>query len=212
MNDRAKRNKLQIRKAIRQQLNYVRRDLEIVKEKMNQSDRVLSSKQLQYLETIQGLYQQQKHMFDHHSHRIDNRIVSIHQPWVRPIVRGKATASVEFGAKVSISMSDGYAMIERLEWDAYNEAGSLIETIEKFYERTGHYPKRILADKIYRNRTNLQYCDKHHIRFNGPKLGRRPKTKRSIPSRRDWKDWSRARETQSKANSVKASGATGLTV
>ena len=167
----------QIRKAIRQQLNYVRRDLEIVKEQMNQSDRVLSSKQLQYLETIQGLYQQQKHMFDHHTHRIDNRIVSIHQPWVRPIVRGKATASVEFGAKVSISMSDGYAMIERLEWDAYNEAGSLVETIEKFYERTGHYPNRILADKIYRNRTNLQYCDKHHIRFNGPKLGRPPKDK-----------------------------------
>jgi len=82
---------------------------------------------------------------------------------------------VEFGAKVSISMSDGYAMIERLEWDAYNEAGSLVETIEKFYERTGHYPNRILADKIYRNRTNLQYCDKHHIRFNGPKLGRPPK-------------------------------------
>ena len=43
---------------------------------------------------------------------------------------------------------------------------------ERFYEREGHYSKRILADKIYRNRDNLAYCKERHIRLSGPALGR----------------------------------------
>lgn len=166
-----------IRKAIRQQMGYVKRDLEIVRILLERSKHPLSSKQQQYLETIIELYHQQKTMFREKSHRIENRIVSIHQPWVRPIVRGKATADVEFGAKIAISMVDGYSSIERLDWDAYNESVDLIETIERHKTRTGQYPERILADKIYRTRKNLQYCETHHIRFNGPKLGRPPQNK-----------------------------------
>jgi hypothetical protein len=29
----------------------------------------------------------------------------------------------------------------------------------------------VLANKIYRNRENLQYCKAHSIRLNGPRLG-----------------------------------------
>ena len=43
---------------------------------------------------------------------------------------------------------------------------------ERFREREGHYPSRILADKIYRNRENLSYCKQHGIRLSGPALGR----------------------------------------
>lgn len=166
-----------IRKAIRQQMGYVKRDLEIVRILLESSKHPLSSKQQQYLETIRELYRQQGTMFREKSHRIENRIVSIHQPWVRPIVRGKATADVEFGAKIAISMVDGYSSIERLDWDAYNESVDLIKTIERHKTRTGQYPERILADKIYRTRKNLQFCETHHIRFNGPKLGRPPQNK-----------------------------------
>ena len=41
-------------------------------------------------------------------HHASDWIVSVRQSWVRPIVRGKTTADVEFGAKISISMVDGY--------------------------------------------------------------------------------------------------------
>ena len=44
--------------------------------------------------------------------------------------------------------------------------------VESFREREGHYPSRILADKIYRNRENLRYCKKCGIRLAGPALGR----------------------------------------
>ena len=84
---------------------------------------------------------------------------------------------MEFGAKIAISMVDGYVSIERLDWDAYNESVDLIETIERHKTRTGQYPERILAYKIYRTRKNLQCRENHHIRFNGPKLGRPPQNK-----------------------------------
>jgi hypothetical protein len=43
--------------------------------------------------------QQQKEMYD-------ERVVSILQPHLRPIVRGKTTAKVEFGAKILVSIID----------------------------------------------------------------------------------------------------------
>ena len=101
-----------------------------------------------------------------------NRIVSLSQPYVRPIVRGKASAKTEFGAKVEISVIDGFSRVEFLSWDAYNECDSLQTIVERFKERTGYYPQRVLADKIYRNRNNLNYCKINGIRLSGPNLGR----------------------------------------
>ena len=98
------------------------------------------------------MYEQQKQMYEAKTHQVDNRIVSLNQPWVRPIVRGKTTAQVEFGAKVSVSVLDGYFRIEHLKWDAYNESTTLKDTVERYRKQTGVYPKRILADKIYRTR------------------------------------------------------------
>ena len=112
-------------------------------------------------------------MFDHKIHSVTDRIVSISQPWIRPIVRGKANASVEFGAKLDISIdTEGYARIEKTSFDAYNESGCLKNAAQRYKERTGHYPKRILADQIYRTRENRSFCKEHGIRLSGPKLGR----------------------------------------
>lgn len=163
-----------IRKTIRHQLGYMRRDLAAI-EACGTGN--LSSKSIQRLAVIRKLHEQQKQMFEAKSHQVGNRIVSIHQPWVRPIVRGKATADVEFGAKVSVSVVDGYTRIEHLSWDAYNESTTLKDTVKEYKKQTGFYPQRILADKIYRTRDNLQYCEKHHIHMSGPKLGRPPKDK-----------------------------------
>ena len=116
-------------------------------------------------------------MYTHRTHKINNRIVSISQPHVRPIVRGKATADTEFGAKVAISIVDGYAFIEKLSWDAFNEGNTLIESVECYHKRHGYYPEAVQADKIYRNADNLRYCDQYSIRLSGPKLGRPPADK-----------------------------------
>lgn len=168
----------QIRRAIREQLGFTRRNIEIVKDLLSTSSNRLTPRQQQYWETVQAVYLQQQEMYQEKKHKVDDRIVSIHQPWVRPIVRGKATADVEFGAKISISVVDGYTMIEQLDWNAFNESGDLQPAVERYKQRHGCYPERILADKIYRNRKNHQYCADLGIRMNGPKLGRPPKDKR----------------------------------
>ena len=159
------------REAIRKQLQYLRRDLSAI-DAMLQSGLKLSPKQQLRLETLRKIYEQQKYMYDNHTHSVSDRIVSVSQPFIRPIVRGKAGKPVEFGAKLDISVSDGWTRMECWSFDAYNEATKLIETIERYREREGHYPERVLADKIYRNRENLGYCKLHGIRLSGSALGR----------------------------------------
>ena len=139
----------QIRRAKRRQLGYVRRDLSIIEKMQLDSSVQLSHKEQSYLSTIEKLYEQQKEMYDKHKNSCEHRIVSIHQPHVRPIKRGKAAAKTEFGAKLSIAMIRGYAEVTRLSWEAYNESSDLIQEIEKYRARFGYYPERVLADKIY---------------------------------------------------------------
>ncbi|MBQ6441581.1 MAG: transposase [Lachnospiraceae bacterium] len=60
-----------------------------------------------YLVIIE-LYRQQKYMFDNKVKRVENRIVSINQPFIRPIVRGKVKAPTEFEAKYDVSLDQIY--------------------------------------------------------------------------------------------------------
>lgn len=159
------------RGAMRFLLNAVHRNLGFIaklRERCGDIPQAISEQ----LNTIQTIYDQQRTMLDNHSRRIDDRIVSLHQPHVRPIVRGKAGRETEFGAKLTASLENGYARVERLSWDAYNESSDLQTICERYRERTGHYPEAVLADKLFRNRENLRYCAEHGIRLSGPRLGR----------------------------------------
>lgn len=161
-----------IRKALRQQLSYVRRNIGYLDEFMADGY-APKAEEIPLLLTVFKLYEQQQYMYDNRTHSVENRIVSITQPWIRPIVRGKLNAPVEFGAKLDISIdSKGYARIEKSSFDAYNESATLKEAVERFKERTGHYPERVLADRIYRTRENRSFCKENGIRLSGPKLGR----------------------------------------
>ena len=111
-------------------------------------------------------------MYQNKGHKVSDRIVSLHMPFVRPIVRGKASADVEFGAKLAISIVNGYTYMEHLSFDAYNEGITLEVSVENYQKRFGCYPEAVIADKIYRNRDNLQYCKNRQIRLSGPPLGR----------------------------------------
>jgi hypothetical protein len=173
---RKKRSKA-IRKAIRKQLGYVKRDLEYVDGYLCDPSRIvlLSKRQVRELQTIQKLYEQQLYMYDSRTHSADNRIVSISQPYIRPIVRGKAGSDVEFGCKVMTCIVGGFTFIEKLDFDNFNEGILLQEAVERYYERFGCYPEAVLADSIFRNRANLAWLKIRGIRMSGPKLGRKPK-------------------------------------
>ena len=174
------------RRAIGAQLGYLRRDLSHI-DTMLESGKTLTIRQTQKLDTIRSIYEQQKYMYDNHTHTVPDRIVSVSQPFVRPIVRGKAGKPVEFGMKLDISVVDGWSRLEYHSFDAYNEATKLQDMIEAFRIREGHYPSRVLADKIYRNRENLRFCKEHGIRLSGPALGR-PKKNEVRDKEQDYKD------------------------
>ena len=165
-----------LRRSIGKQLSYLERNLRTIDALMRLVPLTVLDKQL-YLDLLvcTELYRQQKEMHQSKSKRCDNRIVSIAQPHVRPIVRGKASAKVEFGMKISISVVMGWCTLDRMSWNAYNEGGDLKDAVEQYRKVYGGYPESVHADKIYRTKENLQWCKKHNIRLSGVPLGRPPK-------------------------------------
>lgn len=175
-----------IRRAIGKQLSYLGRNLSSI-EKQLLNGKQLTPAEQNRLSVLKEIYAQQKYMYDKKTHSVPDRIVSLSQPWIRPIVRGKAGKPVEFGAKLDISVVDGFTRLEYMSFDAYNESTTLKQTIERYRERTGHYPARVLADKIYRNRDNLAFCKELGIRLSGPALGR-PKKDEQPDKKRNYTD------------------------
>jgi hypothetical protein len=169
----------EIKKGIRRQLRYIRRDLGHIDRLLESvSLRVLNRQQYQDLLVIHEVFRQQSLLLESTSRSLSGRIVSISQPHVRPIVRGKASASTEFGAKLSASIcSDGFVSLDRLDFNPFNEALDLRDQVEAYRRRTGFYPEAVLTDKIYRNRENHRWCKARGIRLSGPRLGRPPSSK-----------------------------------
>ena len=164
-----------IHNAKRQQLQYLKRNLGIIDGYEQRHPGCLQSlpkRKQTMLEVVRMLYTQQEEMYRKGSHQVSDRIVSLSQPWIRPIVRGKQNAEVEFGAKVEMSVVDGHLRIEDLRWNAFNESTTLIDSVEAYRRSYGHYPARGLADMIFRTRKNLRFCRDHGIHLNGPKLGK----------------------------------------
>lgn len=163
----------EIRQAVGKQLNYLNRNIRNIHQIIQEIGTIpLKKKEYKYLLVIQTLYEQQKKMYDARTHTVDHRIVSIHQPHVRPIVRGKTNAYVEFGSKIQMSIMNGITFLEELSWDAFNEGTRLINTVENYKRRFGYYPHKVFADKIYCNRDNRAKLKERKIILVAKPLGR----------------------------------------
>jgi hypothetical protein len=161
------------RRGVKKQLNYVSRNLNTIKKLSSEiSLTVLPRYWYKCLLVAHEVYRQQKYLYDNETHRISDRIVSLSQPHVRPIKRGKAGNKIEFGAKLSAASYSGFSVVDKISWDAYNESGDLKYQAKCYRQRFGHYPISIHADKIYRTRENRKWCKENGIRLSGPALGR----------------------------------------
>ncbi|SDA97637.1 Transposase DDE domain-containing protein [Algoriphagus alkaliphilus] len=162
-----------IRKGIKSQLQYLKRNFKTI-EKQLTGFKVfpLSYRMQRKYWIIQTLYEQQLGMFQTRSHQVDDRIVSIDQPHVRPIVRGKARAKTEFGAKIHLSLVDGFSFLDTISWDAFHEGNHLSEYVENYKKRFGFYPAKVLADKIYCTRENRKWLKDKNIKLAAKPLGR----------------------------------------
>ena len=168
-------SKKKINKAVKELLTGLRvniKSLHHLLDRRPQALKLLKKGEYKYLLVIQTVYDQQKTMYDTKSHQCADRIVSIHQPHVRPIVRGKVNSKVEFGSKVQVTLMNGFAFLDQFSWDAFNEGKYLISTVEKYKERFGYYPETVLADKIYCNRDNRKALKVLDIVLRAKPLGR----------------------------------------
>lgn len=173
-----KKSYKQIQIGIKQQLNYLKRNLthiDTLVERNPLALGLLDNKLYRYYLVIQELYRQQLEMYKEKKRTIENRIVSIHQPHIRPMVRGKQGKSVEFGAKINVSLQQGYTRIDQMSFEAFNEGKYLIEQVENYKKLNGHYPELVQTDQIYMTRENRKYLKNNNIRHTGKPLGRQPK-------------------------------------
>ena len=163
-----------IRKGIGQQLRYLGRNLRHLQRLVDEGAALsqLSAAHYRMVLVIHEVHRQQQQMYRNKTRQIEHRIVSLHQPHVRPIVRGKARTPVEFGAKLSVSCVDGWTFLDELSWEAFNESTHLQQQADSYRRRFGQYPASIHADQIYRTRDNLRWCKERGIRLSGPPLGK----------------------------------------
>ena len=170
----------EIRAANKKQLIYIKRNVQIVNRLQdilvkNDLPSPFTKSTYEKWETCQLIYSQQKEMIDKRINKCDNRIVSLHQPHVRAIPRGKPGKNIEFGSKIGLSVVNNTNRIFKLSWNAYNDGIDLIGQVEAYKKQYKKYPKLVLADKIYLTKKNRDYLEKNNIQHRGAALGKNKK-------------------------------------
>lgn len=176
-----------LRKALKKQLSFVARNLSSIERLLASTslgEALLNERERKALETAREVHRQQKHMLDMRTHRVDRRVVNFAQPHIRPIVRGKAGAKVEFGAKLLVAIENGHAFVVHSSWENFNESTLFVKGCEQYRERNGCWPEVVCADMIFRTRANLAWCKERGIRLSGPSLGRPPLDEGKIAERK----------------------------
>ncbi|MDA3953787.1 MAG: IS5 family transposase [Bacteroidales bacterium] len=178
LSKKRQKSKKDIRRCIKHQLQYLHRNIKSIDQMLdNFKEFPLTGDVLKKYWVIQHVYAQQSQMYVKRENRCNDRIVSISQPHVRPIVRGKQKAKVEFGSKLGLSLSNGFSRIGTMSWDAYNESTDLIKQVEQYKQLHGHYPELVLVDQIYATLANRKFLKEHNIRITAKPLGRPKKRK-----------------------------------
>ena len=151
-----KRNRLKLRKQL---LKYLLRLLQGLDELQQKQQFNLSNKEQKLLSTLHTVYEQQHELTYGNTGKVPHRIVSLSKPYVRPIVRGKDTKAVEFGAKLHKVQVNGISFIEHLSYENFNEGTRLKQSIA-FHQK--HFGKlfQLGAGAIYATNENRRYCSK----------------------------------------------------
>ncbi len=159
-----KKSRRKSKKLCKSLLKYLQRLQEQLGEllKKHKGSIGLTNRQYNRLETITKLKEQQWQIQFGNQSTVPARIVSLHKPYVRAIIRGKEVKPLEFGAKVNMLQVNGINFIEHISFDNFNEGIRLKSTIEmqKRYFGKCH---QMGADAIYATNENRRYCTQNNI-------------------------------------------------
>lgn len=132
---------------------------------------------------IKKIYGQQYYLFTTPQGQLSDRVVSLHKPYLRPIVRGKENKPVEFGAKVHVVQVGGLNFIEHLSWKAFNECKRLKISVLK-HKKIFVECSQLGADAIYATNENRRFVSKNSIftNFKGKGRAKRSKQEKALSS------------------------------
>lgn len=146
------------KKLRKQLLKYLLRLLEGLQELQSRYEFNLSSKESKLITHIKTIYSQQHELLYGDKENVKQRIVSLHKPHVRAIIRGKEVKPVEFGAKVHKVQVGGLSFIEHLSYDNFNEGTRLKQSVA-FHQKYFGKCSQLAADAIYATNENRRYCN-----------------------------------------------------
>ena len=118
--------------------------------------------------------------------RTVDRVVSLHDPDARPIVKGRLGKPVEFGYKAQlVDNEDGVIVDHNIEVGNPPDAPMLVPAIERIKRRTGRAPRAVTADRGYGEHgveDDLRHAGVRHVVL--PTKGRPNAARRQIENRR----------------------------
>ena len=115
-----------------------------------------------FLSTAQNILAQQKDIYQ--DKKVSGRIVSIHKPYIRPMVRGKYPVEVEFGPKVLLNLKGDCLFLESLHFDNISDTQLLETSLQKYKERFGRYPTQLAADRGFWSKENRQLAEDYGVK------------------------------------------------
>ena len=173
---RKQKTKKMIEQTKKQMLQYVRRNLEQIKDRVHHLDYLIQKEVEKKIELAEKIYEQQYTMYKEKVNKIEGRVVSFWREYVRPIKRGKGgRKDVEFGPKVCLSHVDGMTFVDEFRHENHSEARLEIveQQIKNYEERFGKKPPSLTGDQLYGNRENRQFLKDQEIRDAFKPLGRK---------------------------------------
>lgn len=111
-----------------------------------------------FLDTASKIVTQQKDIYKGLS--VKERIVSIHKPHLRPIVRGKYPVEVEFGPKVLLNLKNDFLFLEDIQFNNTSDSQLLDTALQGYRQRFGKFPTQLSADRGFWSTQNYSLaCD-----------------------------------------------------
>jgi hypothetical protein len=175
-----KRTKAMVRLMRGKLLRYLRRNIGQLEELLGRHARGLKAWERVFIRrrfaVAKSIYDQQRELWRTKARTVKDRIVSLHLPHIRPIVRGKDGRDVEFGPKVLLSWTDGFGFLDTLKFEAHNEGALWGKSLELHKERFGEYPAVSTGDGIFGTRANRSMLKAKGVRGGVKALGRAANT------------------------------------
>lgn len=134
----SRRNVSQLKEAVKEILETANSLLDDAKEKFLKEAE-------SFLDTASSIVRQQKDIYQ--GLEVKERIVSIHKPHIRPMVRGKYPVEVEFGPKVLLSQKNGFLFLDDLCFNNISDAYLLDTAIQGYHKRFTNLPTQLTADR-----------------------------------------------------------------